>query len=88
MLHLLSSQPVFAAEGTPVGQILFSKTAPALYAAGGGGGVAVLLLERAGSSAQISEDTLEEVGVADPARQAARLEACIQATTSKVPDTM
>ena len=84
-LHTFTSPTpsLFAAEGLPVGQILFSKTAPALHAAGGAGSVAVLLLERAGSSAELSEDTPDGFNTADTASQAGRLEACIQANTSK-----
>jgi hypothetical protein len=70
----------------PVSQILFSKTAPALYVAGGGGSVAALQLERAGCSMEL----LETAGVPDNpdvdmlVKQAKRLEACVQANTSKV----
>jgi len=73
------------AEGMPVSQILFSRTAPALYVAGGGGCVAVLHLERAGCSMELQETA----GVPDDAdvevvdMQAKRLEACVLANTSK-----
>lgn len=80
-----SKLKMLVAEGMPVSQILFSKTAPALYVAGGGGCVAVLHLQRAGCSMEL----LETAGVPDDTdvevvdTQAKRLEACVQANTSK-----